>query len=267
MIKMVVTDVDGTLVKESTLNINPEYFDVIRALADKGIKVVMASGRQYESIRKLIEPVQDLVWYIADGGATMKMDDGLEAVAAIPREWVKRAWRDISNIPGMECALGTPEKSYVPYEGTELYNLIKYDYKFNVEVLGGWEKLPEEEISKLSLFRVTEIERYTDKYFVPKWEDKLHMSIAGEWWLDCVMPGVNKGTALQKIMDKTGIKANEVMATGDNPNDLEMIKLAGTGLAVATAHPLVKKAAKGIIPSYTEDGVLQEWKKLLERAE
>jgi hydroxymethylpyrimidine pyrophosphatase-like HAD family hydrolase len=37
-------------------------------------------------------------------------------------------------------------------------------------------------------------------------------------------------------------------------------------LAVATAHPLVKKAAKGIIPSYTEDGVLQEWKKLLERA-
>ena len=97
MIKMVVTDVDGTLVKESTLNINPEYFEVIRKLTEKGIKVVMASGRQYESIRKLIEPVQDLVWYIADGGATMKMDNGLEAVAAIPREWVKKAWRDISS--------------------------------------------------------------------------------------------------------------------------------------------------------------------------
>ena len=90
------------------------------------------------------------------------------------------------------------------------------------------------------------------------------MSIAGEWWLDCVMPGVNKGTALQKMMDITGIKASEVLATGDNPNDLEMIKLAGTGLAVATAHPFVKEAAKRIIPSYTEDGVLQEWKKLLE---
>ena len=35
MIKLVVTDVDGTLVKESTLNINPEYFDVIRALNAK----------------------------------------------------------------------------------------------------------------------------------------------------------------------------------------------------------------------------------------
>ena len=89
------------------------------------------------------------------------------------------------------------------------------------------------------------------------------MSIAGEWWLDCVMPGVNKGTALQKIMDYLGIVPEEVLATGDNPNDLEMIQLAGTGLAVATAHPKVKEAADGIIPSYTEDGVLQEWKKLL----
>ena len=89
------------------------------------------------------------------------------------------------------------------------------------------------------------------------------MSIAGEWWLDCVMPGVNKGTALQKIMDYVGVTPEEVLATGDNPNDLEMIKLAGRGLAVATAHPKIKEAVDGIIPSYTEDGVLQEWKKLL----
>lgn len=264
MIKMVITDVDGTLVKEGTLGINPEYFDVIRALVNKGVKVVLASGRQYESIRRLIEPVQDLIWYVADGGATIKMDGELQAVAEIPREWVKKAWKDISNIPGMECALGTPEKSYVPFEGTELYNRCKFDYKFNTEALGGWDKLPDEPISKLSLYRPTEIEKYTDKYFIPKWEGKLHMSIAGEWWLDCVMPGVNKGTALQKMMDITGIKAEEILATGDNPNDLEMIKLAGTGLAVATAHPFVKEAAQAIIPSYTEDGVLQEWKKILE---
>ncbi len=263
MIKLVATDVDGTLVKESTLDINPEYFDVIRALHAKGIKVVMASGRQYESIRKLIEPVQDLVWYIADGGATIKMDRGLEAVAEIPKQWIKKAWQDIQNIPGMDAALGSSTKSYVPIKDTDLYKCLAYNYKFNVECLGGWEKLPEEPISKISLYRSTGIERYADKYFIPKWEGKLHMSIAGEWWLDCVMPGVNKGTALQKIMDYLGVAAEEVLATGDNPNDLEMIQLAGTGLAVATAHPRVKEAADGIIPSYTEDGVLQEWKKLL----
>ena len=236
---------------------------MIRALDAKGIKVVMASGRQYESIRKLVEPVQDIVWYIADGGATIKMDRGLEVVKEIPREWVKECWRDISNIPGVDCALGTPNKTYVPFKKSELYSRLVDNYGFETEALGGWDKLPDEPINKISLYRPTEIERYADKYFIPKWEGKLHMAIAGEWWLDCLMPKVNKGSALQKIMDHLGIAAKYVLATGDNPNDLEMIELAGTGLAVATAHARVKEAADGIIPSFAEDGVLQEWKKLL----
>ncbi len=264
MIKLVITDVDGTLLKESTMNLNPEYYDVIRALVKKGIKVVFASGRQYKSISDLIEPVKDLVWYVADGGASIKMDGELQAVKEIPKEWVKKAYRDISNIPEMECMLNSPSTAYVPFAGTELYNRSADDYGFHTEVLGGWDKLPEEPICKIALYRSKHIDVYSDKYFIPKWENKLHMSIAGEWWLDCVMPGINKGTALQKIMDHLGLSADEVLATGDNPNDYEMIKLAGTGLAVATAHPMIKEAADRIIPSYLEDGVLQEWKKLLE---
>lgn len=262
MIKMVVTDVDGTLVKESTLDLNPEYYDVIRALYAKGIRVVVASGRQYESIRKLMEPVEDLIWYIADGGATIKMDSGLETVAAVPEAWVKQAWKDIHSIPGVEGMLCSATNCYVASDRSNIYHCLKDDYKYQVEALG-WEHFPEEPISKITLYRLTEIERYADKYFIPKWEGRLHMAIAGEWWLDCLMPGVNKGTALQKIMDYVGITREEVMASGDNPNDLEMIKLAGTGLAVATAHPSVKEAAVRTIPSFAEDGVLQEWKKLL----
>lgn len=263
MIKLVVTDVDGTLVKEGTLELNPEYYDVIRALTAKGIRVVMASGRQYESIRKLMEPVQDLVWFIADGGATLKTDRGFEAVGEIPREWVELAWKDISNIPGMDGALGVPDRCYVPFADSEMTKRLRDDYQFHVSYLNGWDNLPKVPICKISLYRHAEIERYADKYFIPRWEGKLHMSIAGEWWLDCLMPGINKGTALAKILERTGIEASQVMATGDNPNDLEMIRLAGTGLAVATAHDKVKEAADGIIPSYAEDGVLKEWKKLL----
>lgn len=263
MIKLVVTDVDGTLVKEGTLTLNPEYFDVIRALKAKGIRVVVASGRQYESIRRLMEPVEDMIWYIADGGATLKLDKGFEAAGEFPREWVKQSWKDISNIPGMDCALCAADKCYAPFEHSEMFRRLRDDYQFDVECLHGWDHLPDVPITKISLYRPTEIEKYADKYFIPKWEDKFHMSIAGEWWLDCLMNGVNKGTALERIMERMGICAEEVLATGDNPNDLEMIKTAGTGLAVATAHPRVKKAADGIIPSYTEDGVLREWKKLL----
>jgi Cof subfamily protein (haloacid dehalogenase superfamily) len=263
MIKLVATDVDGTLVKEGTMSLNPEYHDVIRSLNDKGIKVVFASGRQYKSISDLIAPVKDIVWYIADGGASVKMNGELEAVKEIPHEWVEEAFRDAAGIPGMDCLLCTPLKAYVPYENSQLYHVLSDNYGFNTIALNGWDKLPREPIIKLSLFRTTEIDKYASKYFVPKWKDRLHMSIAGEWWLDCVMPNINKGAALQKMMDTLGITASEVLATGDNLNDLEMIQLAGAGLAVSTAHPTVKDAALRIIPSFTQDGVLQEWKKLI----
>ena len=49
MIKLVVSDVDGTLVKDGTLEINPEYMDVIKKLTEKGIHFVACSGRQYSS--------------------------------------------------------------------------------------------------------------------------------------------------------------------------------------------------------------------------
>ena len=59
MIRLIASDVDGTLVPESASQINPEYYDIIRALHQKGITVVIASGRQYASIRRLFEPVAD----------------------------------------------------------------------------------------------------------------------------------------------------------------------------------------------------------------
>ena len=49
MIKLIVSDIDGTLVKDGTLDINPEYMDVIRKLTEKGIHFVACSGRQYSS--------------------------------------------------------------------------------------------------------------------------------------------------------------------------------------------------------------------------
>ena len=59
MIKLVVSDVDGTLVPDGTFDINPEIYDVIRELKNRGITFVAGSGRQYASLRRLFAPVAD----------------------------------------------------------------------------------------------------------------------------------------------------------------------------------------------------------------
>ena len=58
MIRIVATDVDGTVVKESAGSINPEYYEVIRKLHKQGIQVVIASGRPYSSLFALFAPVR-----------------------------------------------------------------------------------------------------------------------------------------------------------------------------------------------------------------
>ena len=59
MIKLVVSDVDGTLVPDGTSVVNPQLFDVILKLREKGIQVAIASGRPWASIEKAFEPVKE----------------------------------------------------------------------------------------------------------------------------------------------------------------------------------------------------------------
>lgn len=71
MIKLVASDIDGTLVPEGTTSINPEFYEIIRKLKEKGILFVGASGRQYSSMRALLDPVFDDIIFISGNGTNI----------------------------------------------------------------------------------------------------------------------------------------------------------------------------------------------------
>lgn len=52
MVKLIMTDIDGTLIPDGTMDINPEYFEVIGKLVEKGIIFVVASGRHMSSVKR-----------------------------------------------------------------------------------------------------------------------------------------------------------------------------------------------------------------------
>ena len=65
MVKLIASDLDGTLLPEGTKDINPKLYDVIRALKAKGIIFVAASGREFDTIRTVMDPVvSDIYWQI-----------------------------------------------------------------------------------------------------------------------------------------------------------------------------------------------------------
>ena len=64
MIQYIASDLDGTLLPDGGQEMNPEIYDLILQLKEKGIRFIAASGRQYHSIRRLLHPVRDDISYI-----------------------------------------------------------------------------------------------------------------------------------------------------------------------------------------------------------
>ena len=71
-----------------------------------------------------------------------------------------------------------------------------------------------------------------------------------------LMPfGVTKAAALQRIADRNGASAADVIAFGDMPNDIDMLAWAGHGVAMGNAHPSAKDAANEVTASNNDDGL------------
>ena len=80
-------------------------------------------------------------------------------------------------------------------------------------------------------------------------------TISGEVLVEISAAGVTKGYALAALCDEINVNAEAVIAFGDMPNDVPMLKWAGRGIAVANAHPDVIDAADEVTATNDEDGV------------
>ncbi len=71
MIKLVISDIDGTLLSEGTTQLDPELFEIIRELKARGVMFAAASGRQYASMRHVFAPVANDIIFIAENGTNV----------------------------------------------------------------------------------------------------------------------------------------------------------------------------------------------------
>lgn len=261
MIKLVASDIDGTLLPEGTDKINPEIFGVIRQLKEKGIIFAAASGRHYTSMRRLFEPVKDDIIFIGQNGASVtcrgcsmqEYDMDWQLVC----EWV----REVRQIPGISFNLETRDRFISESTDPEYIRLEVEGYKTKLEMME--DVLAEEaRITKMSIYHKSDIQQIA-REIKPRWADRMYCTIAGDIWLDFMHPDANKGNALRGVQKALRIRPEETMAFGDNENDVEMLRSAGESYAVANAVPVVKEAARHMTDSNVNDGVLKVLKTLL----
>lgn len=263
MIKLIASDIDGTLVKESTTEIYPEMLKLISDLHKKGIRFVLSSGRTRKSICHMFREIEHDIIIIAENGAHVSYRGENLLLKFMDKTYVNDLVRELRTYrPECELLVSTLRGSLIEEGNEKFTRYIESHYKNNIIVVKDITK-EAEEILKVSIYCPGTIRSLGETKLIPRWQDKVKACMAGEEWVDFMDQSVDKGNALKFLQEYYQIGREETMVFGDNSNDIGLMKAADQSYAVENAVLEVKEAANYICPSYHEKGVYQVLKALV----
>lgn len=243
MIRLIASDMDGTILKNGAQVLPPRMFPILEELKKRGILFVAASGRQYANLRRLLGPMADSADYICENGAFTVHKGEIIYKSVLNRELGKELMRDIWATEGCEIQLSGIETAYIQAKDPSYTWHLKHILKNNITEVDDIFNTSEDYI-KISAFVHGDktIQRFEE--FSERWKGTFSLACTCDHWIDFIPPGINKGRAMQELMDALKISRNEVMAFGDNFNDLELLSCAAESYAVSDGKPEVIAACR-----------------------
>ncbi len=261
MIRLVASDLDLTMVPEGTFDLNPEYYDVIRALRRRGILFAAASGRHYTSIVKLMHPVKDEIAYLGGNGSCVVLDGELIESFEIRMQTYQELLQQMRVYEPKIIVTDHPDCVYSDTEDEEMFQWMLNGYRVDLRRCRDLSKI-EAPVVKTAMYVRSAPDPCADA-LRERFGGELNIMPAGGHWVDIVSKKTDKGIALETIQKRLGILPSETIAFGDNDNDIGMLTRSGRGYAVANARDKVKAAADEVIGPMEEDSVLKVLKELL----
>lgn len=239
-IKMVVTDMDGTLLN-SNHQVSSRFFELFSRLKSKDILFVAASGRQYNSIIDKLSPIKNDIIVVAENGGFVMQEEQELLSTPLPSHYVTETLKLIDGKAHIHPVLCGKHTAYLTRKSDAfVVKLKEYYSKFHlVDEL----ETVNAEVIKVAMFHFESSEQYIYPH-VKQLENNLQVKISGSNWVDISSANANKGFALRQLMNTYNLKPDELMVFGDYNNDLEMLALSDFSFAMENAHPNVKDNAK-----------------------
>lgn len=263
-IKLIATDLDGTLMSPDHLTVTPRTVKALREAHDKGVKIAIATGRPMCIIGNVIEQVPFVDYIIQSNGACVfdrkKSQNVYENL--IPFENVKEI---------IEYLLKYEVYFDVSYKGESHYQrgIEKYfmdDSEFPNDFVEEVKKTMNPHHDLAGFLNGDGVEKITLYTVKPENEQEFsqkllsyNLSVASSFrgCLEATANGADKGKAVDGLCRELGITAENTMTFGDAGNDCPMLEFAKYSFAMGNGSDECKKSAKHIAPSNAEDGLAE----------
>jgi Cof subfamily protein (haloacid dehalogenase superfamily) len=276
MIKCIATDMDGTLLNSQQM-ISEGNRTAIKKAQEKGIEVVIATGRSYDEAQSVLAEAGLQCPIICVNGAEVRTKEG-EIIHT--NELSAKQSLDIYEIlhhsdtyyevftnkgiytdhyeKGVQTLMNIFQTANPDMPEDQIYEMAKNRYsKGHIQIVENYEHVIESNDQLIYKFLVvsknpSELMRVKEKL---ETFPEISVSSSGSENLEVTHNKAQKGIALTWFTERMGISMQETMAIGDNLNDLSMFERVGRSVAMGNGHPDIKKICSHETAVNDEDGV------------
>jgi Cof subfamily protein (haloacid dehalogenase superfamily) len=244
MIRMILTDLDHTLLKQDG-SVSEKTLQILTACRTKGIRFAIATARYWIGAERYIDLLNPDFEITTDGTLVHSHGQCIYSCAFSVSETNAIISGIAEAVPGAEitaaCGKTVYWNSYHISESEKLHKAVYCDYSSPLDVQANKivAELPDESVARIIAARTNcKLQCYR-----------------GEKWYAFMPAASGKTAAIRALAEISGISPEDTVAFGDDLNDIEMLRFCGTGIAVANAIQEVQEAADEITLSNDEDGV------------
>ncbi len=254
-IKLVATDIDGTLVKWDT-SVSDGVKDCIKKLQENGVKVVLVTGRMHCATKHLRDELGLNSPVVSYQGGLIKDSDGKTLYQEnLDSDYAKEIinWAHKNDV---HLNLYIDDKLYVEKDDDCVKRYT--DGKFVPYTVCPFESLKIENVNKILAIDYGNAERVTG--WISELQAKfpeLYIVKSTPFFCEIGSPMAKKSLGVEFLAKHWNLSQDEILTIGDQNNDIELLKAGGVKVAMGNATPELKECANYITDSVENDGFVK----------
>lgn len=260
MIKLIATDMDGTLLNGKK-ELPHDFYDVLEQLEKRGIHFVIASGRSYSTLELNFAGHLHQLDFICDNGAYVVVDQKLVSSSILDKDLLRSLVGKCLELEGVTPVLCGMNGIYFQQTDDFFFNEVR-KYYLHYQCVEDITAV-NDDIVKVAVCDSKGPRTNSFPILTELFSKDLYVAETGPWWVDVMNIGINKGAALEKIQQELNITKEETMAFGDYFNDTEMLLASEYGFVMENAHEEMFRYGKYRAASNDDCGVTKAIKEFI----